>query len=246
MVGEGGFARHGGGESEYCRVTGYLMKMLTDPIFWFFFILVMMAFNFAGLLTLKFSQQFRSAAWWRRHYVMFILFAAMTLAVSAINLYLIDIGISVVGLVDILRDSIGEPKTTPQDFRNLGTAVALLMGVLAASATIFFSIIRVWINERTASAAEEALFNDKINAAFSDLHAQRQVTKWYKKVAQNVWESDITRRNGAIDRLLGLATQEPDAAPRIARILSVYVKELSREFPPKDTPQSDDPKLLRE
>ena len=103
------------------------------------------------------------------------------------------------------------------------------------------------MNERTASAAEEALFNDKINAAVSDLHAQRQITKWLRTGAQNGWEDDVTRRNGAIDRLLGLAKEEPESAPRIARMLSVYVKELSRdtEYPAKTSPQTDDPDVLQ-
>ena len=177
--------------------------------------------------------------------MMLILLAATALTASAVYLYLIDIGISLAGLVNILRESVANPSTEPEDFRDLGTAVALLMGVLAASATIFFSIIRVWINERTASSAEGALFNDKINAAVSDLHAQRQITKWLCTGAQNGWEDDVTRRNGAIDRLLGLASEEPNAPPRIARMLSVYIKELSREYPAKTPPQTDVPKSLR-
>jgi uncharacterized protein YjbI with pentapeptide repeats len=78
----------------------------------------------------------------------------------------------------------------------------------------------------------DALFNDKINAAVSDLHAQRQLTKWYRTSVQNGWEDDITRRNAAINRLEGLVNEHPSSAPRIARMLSVYVREMSREFPP--------------
>lgn len=106
------------------------------------------------------------------------LFGATTLAVSATVFYLFETGIGAAGLVKILHDSVSDPTTTPEDFRNLGPAVALFMVVLVASATNFFSIIRVWINERTASAAEESLFNDKINAVVTELHAQRQITKW--------------------------------------------------------------------
>jgi uncharacterized protein YjbI with pentapeptide repeats len=220
--------------------------IVTHPIFWVFVIMTLAVFAIQSTVAMKIPSPKVDKRWLRQNYVMLILLVATTLAVSATVFYLFEIGVSVAGLVNILRDSVNDPTTKPEDFRNLGTAVALLMGVLAASATIFFSIIRVWMNERTASAAEEALFNDKINAAVSDLHAQRQVTKWLRTGAQNGWEDDVTRRNGAIDRLLGLANEEEQSAPRIARMLSVYVKELSREYPAKTPPKSDDPKVLQE
>jgi uncharacterized protein YjbI with pentapeptide repeats len=145
-----------------------------------------------------------------------------------------------------MRLAASDETATPEDLRHLGTTVALLMGVLAAAATIFFSIIRVWINERTASAAEEALFNEKINNAVNDLHAQRQITLWDEADRPTGWQDDVTRRNGAIDRLEGLAGEEPTAAPRIARMLSVYVRELSREHPAKTAPTSDNSSVLRD
>ena len=71
--------------------------------------------------------------------------------------------------------------------------------------------------------------------------------KWLRTGVQNGWEDDVTRRNGAIDRLLGLAKEEPESTPRIARMLSVYIKELSRdtEYPAKTPPQTDDPDVLQ-
>ena len=221
-------------------------NIITHPIFWVFILMTLAVLAIQNTVVMKVVAPKVDKRWLRQNYVMLILLVATTLAVSATVFYLFEIGISVAGLVNILRDSVNDPTTKPENFRNLGTAVALLMGVLAASATIFFSIIRVWMNERTASAAEEALFNDKINAAVSDLHAQRQITKWdTDDKAQTGWEDDVTRRNGAIDRLLGLAKEEPPSAPRIARMLSVYVKELSREYPEKTPPKSEDPKVLR-
>jgi len=221
-------------------------NIITHPIFWVFILMTLAVLAIQNTVAMKVAAPKVDKRWLRQNYVMLILLVATTLAVSATVFYLFEIGISVAGLVNILRDSVNDPTTKPENFRNLGTAVALLMGVLAASATIFFSIIRVWMNERTASAAEEALFNDKINATVSDLHAQRQITKWdTDDKAQTGWEDDVTRRNGAIDRLLGLAKEEPPSAPRIARMLSVYVKELSREYPEKTPPKSEDPKVLR-
>jgi uncharacterized protein YjbI with pentapeptide repeats len=210
-----------------------IFKTITDPIFWAFvigsFFFVFAARPIIPKLTRK---------WLRENYVMLILLCALLLTASALTFYLVEIAISVSGLVDRLHAAVSDPTANTEDLRHLGTTIALLMGVLAAAATIFFSIIRVWINERTASAEEEALLNDKINNAVNDLHAQRQITKWLRTGTQNGWQDDVTRRNGAIDRLEGLAGEEPKAVPRIARMLSVYVRELSREHPPKKAPIS--------
>lgn len=103
-----------------------------------------------------------------------------------------------------------------------------------------FTIVRLALNRQDADTATQALFDDKIDTAVSGLHAQRQITKWDEPERPTGWEDDVTRRNGAIDRLLGLAKEEPESAPRIARMLSVYVKELSREYPAKTPQQTDD------
>ena len=64
--------------------------------------------------------------------------------------------------------------------------------------------------------------DDKINAAMTVSHVQRQITKWDEdNKAQNWWDDYVTRRNGSIYRLLGLAKEESESAPRIARMLSV-------------------------
>lgn len=129
------------------------------------------------------------------------------------------------------------PKGTASSFGLSGVIVAMIGAPLV--------VWRTTIAQKQTETAEEALFNDKINAAVSDLHAQRQVTKWKEEGQPTGWQDNVTRRNGAIDRLLGLASEEPKAAPRIARILSVYVKELSREYPAKAAPKTNDPKALR-
>ncbi|WP_170125857.1 pentapeptide repeat-containing protein [Pelagimonas varians] len=100
--------------------------------------------------------------------------------------------------------------------------------------------------EQTATA-KAALFNSKITEAAADLHATRQVSK---KVGKNkwetVWEDDIVRRNAAIDRLEGLVREEPAEAGRVSRLLSVYVRELSKEYPAQKTPDTDDIKKLKD
>jgi hypothetical protein len=136
-------------------------------------------------------------------------------------------------------------KETILNWRLALVKLTALTATFGAVIAFPFTIVRLALTREQTDTATEELFNDKIDAAVSDLHAQRQITKWDEKVAQNGWEDDVTRRNGAIDRLLGLASEEPKAAPRIARMLSVYVKELSREYPAKTPPQTDDPKLLK-
>ena len=220
--------------------------ILTHPIFWVFVIMTLAVFAVQTTVATKVKAPKVDKNWLRRNYFIVILTAATTLAISAVVFYLFEIGLSVSALVNRLRTIANDPSAKPADISDISTSVAVLIGVLAASATIFFSVIRVWINERTASSAEEALFNDKINAAVSDLHAQRQVTKWDEDETPTGWEDDVTRRNGAIDRLLGLAKEEPESAPRIARMLSVYVKELSREYPAKTPPETDDVGAIKE
>ncbi|MFQ1700609.1 pentapeptide repeat-containing protein [Loktanella agnita] len=62
------------------------------------------------------------------------------------------------------------------------------------------------------------------------------------EIARGPWQilseevDDIITRATAIDRLEGLAQEHPEQADRIASVLSLYVRELSREYPPKECP----------
>ena len=109
---------------------------------------------------------------------------------------------------------------------NLG-AGALIAAVLGAPFLIWSTVIK----QRTLTLSQTALFNDKVNAALQGLYARRQITRVVGEDAATVlteWEDDIVQRNGAIDRLEGLANERPSEVPRIANMLSVYVRELSR------------------
>jgi hypothetical protein len=126
---------------------------------------------------------------------------------------------------------------------------ALLVALLGAP----FLIWRTVVAQRTLEATqrqtvlqEEAQFNDKINAAATDLAARRQVTRIVGYGAQKriltEWQDDLVTRAAAIDRLEGLAQEaiERDDYPpaqRIARMLSIYVQELSREYPASEAPE---------
>ncbi len=121
----------------------------------------------------------------------------------------------------------------------LGTG-ALLVALLGAPFLIWRSIVA----QRTVDLAAETLLNDKLNAAATDLAARRQVTRAVeqddKEVILTEWQDDLVTRAATIDRLEGLANEHPEVAPRVASLLSVYVRELSREFPAGDPPDWDD------
>lgn len=124
---------------------------------------------------------------------------------------------------------------TGEAIRNIGLVLAAFFGAP-------FLVWRTWVAARQTNLQDEALFNDKINAA-TDLAARRQVTRVVeqdqKEVVLTEWEDDLVTRAAAIDRLEGLALEameRQDYAPaqRIARMLSIYVQELSRAYPPLD------------
>ncbi|WP_172295895.1 hypothetical protein [Pseudoruegeria sp. HB172150] len=109
---------------------------------------------------------------------------------------------------------------------NIGLVLAALLGAP-------FVVWRSWIAAKQANIAEESLFNDKINAASEDLASRRQVTRVVQsddgsEAVLTEWEDDLVKRAASIDRLEGLAEERPDSTARIARMLSVYVRELSK------------------
>ncbi|WP_420859353.1 pentapeptide repeat-containing protein [Marivivens marinus] len=132
----------------------------------------------------------------------------------------------------------------------LGTG-ALIAATLGAPFLIWRSIVA----QKTVDHAAKSLFNDKINAAVQDLYAQRQVTKVDKRNKGqmfNAWQDDVVKRNAAIDRLFGLAEEAADKDPkevhRIASMLSVYVRELSKEpdLRAKTPPKGASPQEMRD
>lgn len=145
-----------------------------------------------------------------------------------------------------------------------------LVAVTAAVIALPFALLRTQYNKRQTDAAEAALLNNKLDAAFAGLSARKTQTSRtraviYKhddetittsetpdfpfevasdaiEVERGPWQiiseevDDIVTRSTAIDRLEGLAVEHPEQAPRIASILSLYVRELSREYPAQKMP----------
>lgn len=128
--------------------------------------------------------------------------------------------------------------------RNTGLVLAALLGAP-------FVVWRSVVAAKQARIADEALFNDKINAAAQDLAARKEVTQILEqegiKSVLNEVEDDLVRRAAAIDRLEGLATEREGAAPRVVRLLATYVRgnfpcmNLGHTEPPftRKTPRMD-------
>ncbi|MFZ5964637.1 pentapeptide repeat-containing protein [Thalassococcus sp. BH17M4-6] len=118
------------------------------------------------------------------------------------------------------------------NFRFLLAQMVALTGVLGAVVALPFTLLKLSLSRAQTTTAQESLFNDKINATTTDLYAQRQISEEERQV----WQDDVLRRNAALDRLEALVVERPQEARRISRLLSVYIRELSREFPAQTHP----------
>jgi len=112
-------------------------------------------------------------------------------------------------------------------------AGALIAALLGAPFVIWGTVLR----QRAVILSETALFNDKINAVLEGLYSRRQITRTIivgdEEKILTEWQDDIVQRNGA----MGLARERPPEAQRIANILSVYVRELSKQSKPQTHPR---------
>jgi uncharacterized protein YjbI with pentapeptide repeats len=124
--------------------------------------------------------------------------------------------------------------------------VAAFAAVLGAVIALPVTLTRLRLARESNTLAKDSLFNDKITEAAADLYAQRQVSRQEGGRFVNVWEDDIVRRNAAIDRLFGLVEERPSEVNRVSRLLSVYLRELSREYPAIPIPSDMAPDDLRD
>ncbi len=141
-------------------------------------------------------------------------------------------------LVDFMKAALHMP---PYHQVNDGAAIRNIGLVLAALLGAPFVIWRSYVAAKQARIQDEALFNDKISAAAEGLAARRQVTRVINEGTNDEailteWVDDLVTRAAAIDQLEGLAIERPVVTPRVARLLSIYVRELSREFPAEKSP----------
>ncbi|MGH1423444.1 MAG: pentapeptide repeat-containing protein [Pseudooceanicola sp.] len=211
------------------------LTIVTHPLLWVFLGLTLVFYLIQWLIGLDTAQSSSDPLGWaKRKYVTIILSAAIFLALGALTFYLVEIGLSVRDLVDLLRSTAAqagaqaEPGDDFANLRNIAYAVAVLIGVLAASATVFFSVIKVWINERTATATERAttateqgLITDRITKAVAGLGAEKTV----KQDGEDRTEPNIEVRIGAIFALERVSQDSERDHIQIMEILCAYIRE---------------------
>lgn len=149
-----------------------------NPLLPAFLLMCAAAFLIMHTTSLPAPHRLRKA-WLRENYVYLVLSIAACLAIMALIFYLFEIGVSVRSMVDLLKaEALQDAALTNQrasNLRNLSHAVAVLVGVLAAAATLVFSLIKVWVNERTATATEQRLITEQINKAVEGLGAEKRI-----------------------------------------------------------------------
>jgi hypothetical protein len=132
-------------------------------------------------------------------------------------------------IADTAGKGVQETDTNWRDWRFVLTKLVALTGVLGAVVALPFTLIWLALTPAQVETAKNSLVNDKIDVAVSDLYAQRQMTLPPDASGTSFkgWEDDITRRNRAIDQLEGLIGEDRNLSPRVSRMFSVYVSELS-------------------
>jgi|GEM_PF-5823581 len=144
----------------------------------------------------------------------------------------------------------GDSPLAADGFRSLGLG-ALIAALLGAPFVIWGTVLKqknTEIQNRLADLSDASLFNDKLAEAVDALYSRRQVTRVTKQndaeTVHTEWEDDILKRSAAIDRLENLVIERRTEAARVASMLSLYVRELSRQQPPKIHVRSQFLKLL--
>jgi hypothetical protein len=143
---------------------------------------------------------------------------------------------------EVILSDVPTESAESWDWLFLLAQMVALTGVLGAVIAFPVTLVRIRltreqnaISEEQKRVAEESLFNDKLKAAADDLHARREI---HEKAASDgtvgrvFIEDDIVRRVTAIDRLEGLAEERPAEAPRITRLLCVYLRQMSTGIGP--------------
>ncbi len=165
-----------------------------------------------------------------RDYYVFLVFAVGGLVlVGTYWMYLRDIMWSVHAMVGRLRRLSDAPKgdDIAETLNNLAQGSALLLGVLAATATLIFTLLRTWINERTTRATEEGLITDHINAAVASLGADKTVKGI--EDGKEYTHPNIEVRVGAILALERIAKRSLDVHIQIMEILCAYIRGNTKE-----------------
>ena len=197
------------------------LAIATHPFLYIFLGFIALMFAVQWATGLEVPKGFSRTQWLQENYVRIILGAVAVLFVAAMAFYLVEVSLSVTALVDLLREELrAQNDNKPENLRNLAYAMATLVAVLAGSATIFFSSIRVWINERNTKATEQGLITDRINSAVEGLGAEKTV----KKDRIDTTVPNIEVRIGAVLALERIAKENLDFHIQIMQLLCAYVR----------------------
>lgn len=146
----------------------------------------------------------------REYYVTIALCAGGIVFAGAFVFYLFELSVIVNTAVNTLERVANAPTATEEDasstFQNYATGIAALLATLAAAATLAFQLIRVWINERTASTAENVLLSDRMRAATEQLGS-----------------NSIPVRIGGLLALRRLIDESPDDADLLRATVNEYL-----------------------
>ena len=212
-------SRHGGGME-------WLKNVMIEPgpytgtqVLVFLMMLILLAF---AIWAIRQSDTYRSLSFSDTPLINAVGWAALILALPGALLFVGTLA-TLFHLAVLFPDASSDESMQ----RRHATLLLSLLAAIGALVGLVFGLIRLFAVERQTKAQEEknrlegeALFNDKMTAATTDLYSRRQTR-------DSKWQDDVPRRNSAIDRLEGLVHERPDQAPRVARLLSVYLRELS-------------------
>ena len=166
-----------------------------------------------------------------------------------------------IGLIYVITEAVRTPYPEGVDDRwDFRFALAKLTAITAVIGALIAFPFTVWrirltreqvrIADATRALTDTSLFNEKFSAAANGLATRKQVTqiaqKGDSKTVLTEWADDLVSRAIAIEQLEGLAKERPAEAPRIARILSVYLAEVSRDHPAKQPPKGTKPAALQD
>ena len=123
-----------------------------------------------------------------------------------------------------------EAKETPEYLRAVAILIATTAAALVAIATAPFALLKAWVNERTATTAEQGHITERMTKAIEQLGAEKTV---YRAGEANT-EPNLEVRLGAIYALERIAQDsERDHIP-IMETLCAYVRQNTNEAKPKD------------
>ena len=159
-----------------------------------------------------------------------------------------------VGLIYVIAEAVLTPHPDvvddKWDFRFALAKLTAITAVIGALIAFPFTVWRIRLTREQVKLTDTSLFNEKFSAAATGLTARKQVTQIAQegdsKTVLTEWADDLVSRAIAIEQLEGLAKERPAEAPRIARILSVYLAELSRDHPAKQPQEGGDAAELNE